>query len=72
MKKLIFLIAFMAFAIILIAQKIQHEAITINVEVPVRVYKGDNFVDDLTINDFVVFEDGVLQRIEAVYIKDSV
>ncbi|UCE21992.1 MAG: hypothetical protein JSV46_07215 [Candidatus Aminicenantes bacterium] len=68
MKKLIFFISFITLAIILIAQEIQHEAIAINIEVPVRVYKGDNFVDDLTINDFVVYEDGILQEVLAVYL----
>jgi len=68
MKKLIFLIAFIALALIPIAQEIQHEAIAINIEVPVRVYKGDNFVDDLTIDDFVVYEDGVIQEVLAVYL----
>ncbi len=68
MKKLVFLIIFIALAIIPIAQEIQHETLAINIEVPVRVYKGDNFVDDLTINDFVVYEDGVLQEVLAVYL----
>jgi VWFA-related protein len=67
MKKLIFLIVFIAFAVLL-SQEIQHETIAINIEVPVRVYKGDNFVDDLTINDFVVYEDGILQDVLAVYL----
>jgi len=68
MRKLIFIIGFITLAIILIAQEIQHETIAINIEVPVRVYKGDNFVDDLTINDFVVYEDGILQEVLAVYL----
>jgi len=67
MKKLVFLIVFIALAIILIAQEIQHETIAINIEVPVRVYKGDNFMDNLTIDDFEVYEEGILQNIEAVY-----
>ena len=49
-------------------QDIQHEAIAINIEVPVRVFKGDTFIDNLTINDFELFEDGILQKIEAVYL----
>ena len=68
MTKLILLIVFITLALILIAQEIQHEAVAINIEVPVRVYKGDNFVDDLTINDFVVYEDGILQDVLAVYL----
>ncbi len=49
-------------------QDIQHEAVAINIEVPVRVYKGDAFIDSLTIEDFEVYEDGILQNIEAVYL----
>ena len=35
---------------------------------PVRVFEGDEFVDNLTIDDFEVLEDGILQRTEAVYL----
>lgn len=49
-------------------QELQHEAVTINIEVPVRVFDGDRFVDTLTIEDFEVFEDGTLQEIAAVYL----
>lgn len=48
-------------------QEIQEEAIAINVEVPVRVFKGSKFVDNLTIDDFRVYEDGILQKIVALY-----
>ncbi len=68
MKKLTFFIVIIFLAIILIAQDIQHETIAINIEVPIRVYRGDNFVDDLTIDDFQVYEDGVLQEVLAVYL----
>jgi VWFA-related protein len=47
---------------------IQHEVRVVNVEVPVRVFKGDAFVDGLTLADFEVFEDGVSQAIEAAYL----
>jgi len=40
----------------------------INIEVPVRVFKSGRFVDDLTINDFIIYEDGKPQQIEAVYL----
>lgn len=53
--------------IALFAQETSHETLVINIEVPVRVFKGDKFVEDLTIEDFEVFEDGKIQRIEAVY-----
>lgn len=50
------------------SQEQQHEALAINVEVPTRVFEGDEFVDNLTLNDFEVYEDGILQNIEAVYL----
>jgi VWFA-related protein len=49
-------------------QEIQEKAAAINIEVPVRVFKGNKFIDNLTIDDFEVFEDGKLQKIEAVYL----
>lgn len=49
-------------------QQFQHETVTINIEIPVRVFSGDTFVDDLTIEDFEIYEDGVLQRVEAFYL----
>lgn len=50
------------------AQQLSHTATAINVEVPVRVFQGDTFVDHLTINDFEVYESGILQQVEAVYL----
>ena len=43
-------------------------SLVVNIEVPVRVFKGKAFVDSLTIDDFQVYEDGVSQKIEAVYL----
>jgi hypothetical protein len=65
---LLILIVFIALAIILIAQEIQHEAIAINVEVPVRVFTKGKFVEELTIKDFEVYEDGVPQEVLALYL----
>jgi VWFA-related protein len=47
---------------------LQHEVRVVNVEVPVRVFKGESFVDGLTLGDFEVLENGVPQDIEAVYL----
>ena len=47
---------------------LQHEAIAVNIEVPVRVFKGKDFVADLEIEDFEIYEEGVLQDIEALYL----
>lgn len=46
----------------------------INIEVPVRVFKSGEFVDNLSVKDFEVLEDGVTQNVEAVYLirKDTV
>ncbi|MBU4330130.1 MAG: hypothetical protein KKB53_06460 [Acidobacteria bacterium] len=48
--------------------QLQHEAVAVNIEVPTRVFRGEDFVDDLTIDDFELTEDGVKQTIDAVYL----
>jgi hypothetical protein len=58
----VFLILFLS------GQEIQEQAIAINVEVPVRVYDGNEFVDNLGIDDFELYEEAVLQKIEAIYL----
>jgi hypothetical protein len=50
------------------AQQIREESTVINIEVPIRVFKGSTFVDGLTAEDFEVYEDGRRQKIEAVYL----
>ena len=50
-----------------LAQQLTEEAFVINIEVPVRVFKGSRFIDDLTINDFEITENGKAQKLEAVY-----
>jgi hypothetical protein len=50
------------------AQELQHESVAINIEVPVRVYDRDIFVSDLTIDDFELYENGILQTIDALYL----
>lgn len=49
-------------------QKYQEEALAINISVPVRVFDGQNFIENLTKEDFLVYEDGVPQPITAVYL----
>lgn len=54
------------------AWSVQHDITTINVEVPVRVFDGDTFVPDLTLSDFELYENGVRQDIQALYlVKNS-
>ena len=68
MKQLVLIIAIIPMIFFLSAQELQHDAVAINIEVPVRVFKGDQFIDHLTMADFEVYEDGLLQKIEAVYL----
>ncbi len=68
MKKIIPIIGIFLLGITLLAQQISHETIVVNIEVPVRVFKGNQFVDNLTINDFLVYEDGNLQDVVALYL----
>jgi VWFA-related protein len=46
----------------------RHESVVVNIEVPVRVLRKDVLVEGLTLADFEVFEDGVPQKVEAVYL----
>ena len=68
MKKTLLLISLFIFGLVLFPQELQYDALAINIEVPVRVFKGDRFIDNLTIDDFEVYEEGKLQKIEAVYL----
>ena len=68
MKKHSLFLAILVFSLTLFAQEIQEEAVAVNIEVPVRVFKGQAFIDDLTIDDFEIYEEGVLQNIEAMYL----
>lgn len=67
MKKHTIILAILVLGLVLVAQEIQQQAVAINIEVPVRVFKGKAFIDNLTIDDFEIYEEGVLQTIEAVY-----
>jgi len=68
MRKFISLLGILALSLALFAQEIEHDEIVVNIEVPVRVFDKGQFVDDLTIDDFEVFENGKLQKITACYV----
>ena len=68
MKKFIPVLAALILSFALLAQEIQHETIVVNIEVPVRVFDRGQFVENLTIDDFEVYEDGKLQNVVAVYL----
>ncbi len=62
----------LAFACVLLVlsvrpQGLQHKTGVINVEVPIRVFDGDRFVDDLALGDFEIFENGKPQQAVALY-----
>jgi hypothetical protein len=44
------------------------QSLVVNIEVPVRVFSGDRFIDHLTLQDFDIFENGIPQKLEAVYL----
>ncbi len=49
-------------------QQLTYDFKVINIEVPVRVFQGDKFMDNLNRDDFTLLEDGIQQNIEAVYL----
>jgi hypothetical protein len=67
MKRFFPTLAVVLLAGLALAQQLAEEAFVINIEVPVRVFKGSRFIDDLTINDFEITENEKPQKLEAVY-----
>jgi VWFA-related protein len=68
MRKFVVTAGLILLGLSLTAQELQHESVVVNIEIPVRVFKGDRFIDNLSIDDFELYEDGVLQKIEAFYL----
>jgi hypothetical protein len=72
MRKTIIVFCFLMIGYFLFSQQAFKEAsLVVNVEVPVRVFDGKTFVDSLAMDDFEIYEDGVAQKIEAVYLIDK-
>ncbi len=72
MKKFIFSILCLFLTLNLFPQIDQQQAIIVNVAVPVRVLDGSSFVNTVTIDDFELYENGILQKIDSLYlIKDT-
>ncbi|MBN1271411.1 MAG: VWA domain-containing protein [Candidatus Aminicenantes bacterium] len=44
------------------------EVSVISISVPVRVFDNNGFVSDLSLDDFTVYEDGMIQKIDALYL----
>lgn len=68
MKRFLIVFCLSLFSLSVFSQQTSEEAVVINIEVPVRVFEGGNFVDNLTIEDFEILEEGIPQKIEAVYL----
>lgn len=71
MKKIIFPIAFLLLTFFLFSQVQERVVSVTNVVVPVRVLDGNVLVDNLTIEDFELYEDGMPQKIEALYLVNK-
>lgn len=71
MKKMLLLGALLLPMLSLASPQEQHQVTVTNVMVPVRVFSGGQFVDDLTLADFELYEDGQLQEIQALYLTDK-
>jgi hypothetical protein len=71
-KKINFLVCLISIGLIIPVfsqdKAFQEVSIVVNIEVPVRVYNNSTFVDNLTIKDFEILEEGIPQKIEAVYL----
>jgi hypothetical protein len=69
MKKTAFVTSFLLLGLFAFSQQsFIPESLVINIEVPVRVFDGNRFVENLTIKDFQLFENDIEQNIEAVYL----
>jgi VWFA-related protein len=69
MKKAAFVVLFLGLSFPAFSQEsFMEQSLVLNVEVPVRVFLGAAFVNNLTLEDFEVLEDGVPQKIEACYL----
>jgi len=55
-------------SLVLFPQELSHKATVINIEIPVRVYRGTTFGSNLTLKDFEVLDNKEIQDIEAVYL----
>ncbi|MGD2245709.1 MAG: VWA domain-containing protein [Candidatus Aminicenantes bacterium] len=71
MKKTALLTVVLFLSLGLSAQQEQHEVTVTNIMVPVRVFDGKTFIADLKIDDFEIYENGVLQKTEALYLANK-
>lgn len=67
MKRFYLFLCLILLGLSVFSQEASQRAMVINIEVPVRVFKNGDFVKNLTIDDFEIFEEDVPQKIEAAY-----
>lgn len=68
MKRAILGVCLFILGVVIFPQQISEQSQVINVEIPVRVFDGNVFVDNLTIQDFEIYQDGIRQNVEALYL----
>jgi len=68
LKRIFLLGCFLLLSLWVFCEQVAEQAIVINIEVPVRVFQNGNFIENLTIDDFEILEEGNPQKIEAVYL----
>jgi len=69
MKKLFLILVFAVLAAVLFLFPQEKVEVTVtNISVPTRVTDGGQFIDNLTIEDFELLEDGKPQKIQALYL----
>jgi len=71
MKKTAIFVVIFLLALSFLYQQGQYDVVVRNVEVPVRVFSGNTFINDLIREDFEVLEDGIPQEILAMYLIDK-
>jgi hypothetical protein len=68
MRYIILIATIVALAFNVFPQVDQQEVTVINIVVPFRAFDGNRFVDNLTISDLVLYEDGIPQNIQSLYL----
>lgn len=68
MKKNIILLVLLLLPVCLYGQAEEYQVTVSSVSVPVRVTQGNSFIYDLNINDFELYENGILQKLNALYL----
>ncbi len=71
MKKVLFILIIFSLTCSLLCQEGQLENAERDIEIPVRVFIENRFLDDLTIQDFEIYENGTPQKIEALYLVNE-